>query len=171
MQILPLTLLIAAWFGVVPRPVLVDPLSLQPEEASVRIGTRPAGAPSSYGAAISFALLAKFECPGDAIAESIVVSIADTLARHTPAPGDDVLQASLVVPGDQIVPMDTGNFCVGATARSGDDLLLPAAATAHASLRCRGNDGTAVRFASVAMPLRLVCEPAENQDESAAVGR
>ncbi len=171
MQLLPLTLLIAAWFGVVPRPVLIDPLTLQPQEASVRIGAREAGAPSSYGAAIDFAILAKFNCPGDAIAESIVVSIADTLARHTPAAGDDTLQASLVVPGEQIVPMDTGDFCVGETARNGDDLLLPAAATAHASLRCRDDDGTAVRFASVAMPLRLVCESGETQDESVAVGR
>ncbi len=171
MQPLPLTLLIAAWFGVVPRPVDIDPLTLHPHEASVRIGARPAGASSGYGPAVNFAVVAKFDCPGDAIAESIVVSIADTLSRHTPAAGDNTLEARVVVPGEQIVPMDTGDFCLGDTAKIADELLLPAAATAQVSLRCRDDSGVAVRFASVAMPLRLVCEAGEPQDESVATGR
>lgn len=171
MQLVPLTILIAAWFGVVPREVEIDPLILHVHETSVRIGARPTAALAMYGPAVTFGVIAQFDCPGDTTAESVAVSIADTLWRGTPADGENSVTATLVVPGDQIVPMETGDFCLGETARSEDELLLPAVATAHVSLRCRDANGSAVRFASVAMPLRLVCEVEENQVESASLDR
>ena len=171
MQLLPLTILIAAWFGVVPRELGIDPLILKGQAASVRISARPTGTPAIYGPTVTFAVLAQFDCPGDTIAESVVVSIADTFWRGIPAAGEGSVTASLAVPGDQIVPMDTGDFCLAGATTSGEELLLPAVATAHVSLRCRDESGLAVHFASVAMPLRLSCDVEGTQDESAPFAR
>ena len=117
---------------------------------------------------LDFSLRAKFACPDDGVAESVTISIADAHEHYAPGEGDDSVQATITVPANQIAPIATGDFCMDGDS-GGDEVLLTGVATAQLSLRCLTQSGRRVSFASLRLPLRLVCKGDEDQEPSAGV--
>jgi len=118
--------------------------------------------------ALDFALRAAFNCTGTA--ESLTLSIADThdtLGEDTIS-GQRSAEAILTVPPRQLALASGSRFCLADDLSSADELLVPGLATAHASLRCRNDEGVRVHFTSAPLQVRLLCErpPTEDQDPS-----
>lgn len=115
---------------------------------------------------LEFSVHAQFSCGDGAVAESLTISVADAHERHVPGADQGALQAIVTVPRNQIASVTTGDFC-GDT-DSGGDLLLAGVATAQVSLRCRNEDSSAISYASLGLPLRLVCDQDSSAEVSAA---
>ena len=119
---------------------------------------------------LQFALRALLQCAGQPV--SLTFSIADTL---TTLDGEELqdqraAEATLTVPAQQIALAASKRFCVADDEESGDELLVPGLATAHASLHCSDDGRLSVYFASAPLNLRLSCERAADatQDASSA---
>lgn len=165
------SIVLATFFGIIPlRDLADDQLTLQVNASGAQIKPHAPGLRAGYGQSVTFSLRADFRCGRDAVAESIVISISDTHYRHVPAAGERSFLATVVVPGEQIAPAETGEFCSGEDSGRGEVLLLPAAATAQVSLRCRADAASSISFASTPLPLRLVCQGENGQDASASAG-
>lgn len=117
---------------------------------------------------LDVSLLASFNCPRDAQAHSITVSVADSHKRYGPDEIADAetLEISVNVPAAQIGPVSLGNFCVDGAPIEEASLLLHSIATAQVSLQCRNQLDASVHFASAALPLRLFCMADEDQVSS-----
>lgn len=161
------SILLVTFFGIIPQhDVENDRLMVQVKPAEAQIQPHASGLRVAYGKSLTFSLRADFRCGDDAAAESIVISISDTHYRHVPAVGEKSMLADVVVPGEQIAPAETGDFCSGENSGNGELLLLPAAATAQVSLRCRADAASSISFVSAPLPLRLVCQGDDGQDAS-----
>lgn len=168
MKLLTASILLVACFSTVPqRDLPVDLLKVHVNTAEAQIKPRTPGQRADYGESVAFLVQADFRCGRDAAAESVVVSISDTHYRHVPATGDKSVLATVVVPGEQLAPVDVSDFCTIESSRNGA-LLLPAAATAQVSLRCRIDAVSTISFVSAPLPLRLVCDEEPGQDASAS---
>ena len=171
MKLLFASILMAAFFGGLPlHDFSVDRLTVHVNVAQAQIAPRRSDQHADYGESVTFALRADFRCRDDAAAESVVVSISDTLYRYVPAAGEKSILATVIVPARQIAPAETGAFCTIGEFKNGDLLLLPAAATAQVSLRCRVDDLSTISYASAALPLRLECQGKRDQTPSTSVG-
>lgn len=115
--------------------------------------------------ALDVTVIARFSCSADVAAESITVSIADTHVHFNAAEIADAtsINASLHLPADQIAPISTHDFCRRDVASEIKQLLIPGVASAQVSLRCGSEDQSSIRFASIALPVRLHCESDESQ--------
>jgi len=142
-------------------------LTVHANEASAQIQPREQG--QIKLTSLDLSLIAEFACPAGAKAESVMISVLDTHRHYGPEELADtmVLEVSVNVPAGQIAPIASAEFCRNGGTVDDRGLLIPAIATAHVSLRCRGDAGSSVDFASVALPLRLHCVSDENQDSSA----
>jgi len=120
--------------------------------------------------ALAFDLRVAIECPGES--ESLTLSVADTfttLGREDIA-GHRSAETSLSVPARQLTLAASNNFCIKSDIEETvDELVVPGFLTAFASLRCAGQDGPSMHFASAPLQVRLKCgrEPAEAQESSA----
>ena len=112
---------------------------------------------------LEFSVHAEFVCEDGAVAESVTIGVADAHQRHVPDRDATSLHAIVTVPRKQIASVNTGDFC--ADSDTGGELLLTGVATAQVSLRCRNGSSSTVRYASLGLPLRLIC----GQDASAEV--
>ncbi|MGI9225275.1 MAG: hypothetical protein ACR2QX_12405 [Woeseiaceae bacterium] len=117
---------------------------------------------------LDFPVRAEFDCPIDAVAESVTIGIADAYQRYAPNQDDASFDAVITVPANQIAPIAAGDFCANSE-KVEEDLLLSGVATAQFSLSCVAEDGRFVSFASLELPLRLVCKSDANQEPSPAV--
>lgn len=161
----------AAFFGGLPlHDFTVDLLTVRVNVAQAQIAPRTSDQHADYGESVTFALRADFRCRDNAAAESVVVSISDTLYRYVPAAGEKSILATVVVPGVQIAPAETGAFCTAEDFKKGEFLLLPAVATAQVSLRCRVDAVSTISYVSAALPLRLECQGKTDQKPSASAG-
>ena len=119
---------------------------------------------------LKFGLRAAFKCKGEPV--SVTLSIADTHATFSREQLADrrAAETTLMVPPQQLALAASSRFCVADDADTGDELLVPGLATAHASLRCSNDDGESVHFASAPLQVRLICERGldENQEPSDA---
>ena len=109
---------------------------------------------------LELSLNAAFTCPVDTTADSLTISISDTHRRYDFDKDTETtsLEASLLVPAEQIAPVTAPGFCTDDGTVDDQGLLLPGIATAQLSLRCRHEaDISSVHFASVVIPLRLHC--------------
>ncbi len=118
---------------------------------------------------LEVSLLARFNCPPDAVAHSITVSVADSHRRYgTEEIADaDMLEISIDVPATQIAPVSLTNFCVEGIPMKEAFVVLHGVATAQVSLHCRKQSDASLHFASAALPLRLFCGGDDNQVSSA----
>lgn len=117
--------------------------------------------------ALDVTLLAAFSCQNGNKAASLTVSISDTYQYYGPDLLGDAasVEASFNVPANQLAPVSVPGFCVQGQPAVSRSLLLPGIATAQASLRCGGDDGTAsVHFDSVSVPVTLYCVEEDNSD-------
>jgi len=112
-------------------------------------------------------LLATFNCQNGNKAASLTVSISDTYQYYGPDLLGDAasFEASFNVPANQLAPVSVPGFCIEGRPAGNRRMLLPGIATAQASLRCGGDDGTAsVHFDSVAVPVTLYCVEEDSSD-------
>lgn len=160
---------IAACLCVTTESAVADaPLTLQANETSAQLVSREQGPEQVSLPSLEFSLIAEFECPSETDVESVTVSIADTHERFGPNEISDkmALEVRVDVPANQIAPVTVSDFCINGGPGDENGLLVPGIATAQVSLRCRSENELSVYFASVALPLRLYCEPNENQEAS-----
>jgi hypothetical protein len=117
--------------------------------------------------ALDVTLLATFNCQNGNKAASLTVSISDTYQYYGPDLLGDAasFEATFNVPANQLAPVSVPGFCVLGQPAGNRSMLLPGIATAQASLRCGGDDGTAsVHFHSVSVPVTLYCVEEDNSD-------
>lgn len=145
-------------------------LTLQANEAIVQIKPRNPDEKRVNPPSLELSVVASFSCPADAEPESVTVSVADTYKRYGPEEiaNTATLEALVTVPGSQLSPIASADFCVDGGSTDEQGLLVPGVATAQISLRCRGESSSSVHFSSVALPIRLLCVFDESQEPSAA---
>ena len=146
-----------------------DVLTLHANETRVQIERRDSGRTQVNLPSLDLSLRTSFACPATASAESITISIADTHERFSAENIADVavLEATISVPARQIAPVSLAGFCTNGKEPTESELLLPGIATAHVSLRCRSEEfGASMHYASVAVPLTVICLSNENQEPS-----
>jgi hypothetical protein len=80
--------------------------------------------------------------------------------------GQRSAEAKLEVPPHQLALAAGGRFCIADDPGTSNELLVAGLATVHASLRCAGEDGESVHFASAPLRVRLVCERVPDADQS-----
>jgi hypothetical protein len=122
--------------------------SVAPRSADTRVVSLPP---------LTFNLRAAIRCAGDPV--SVTLSIADTFVTR----GRDELETeratevSLTVPAQQLALAPVRQFCVEDETESGDELVAPGFATAHASLQCENETGVSMLYASAPLNLKLSC--------------
>ena len=107
--------------------------------------------------ALEFELRAAFKCKGEPV--SVTLSVADTFRTLG---GDDLkgLRAAevvLTVPPRQLALAANENFCVADDPDTTNELLVRGLTTVHASLRCAGDTGPSVHYASAPLAVKLIC--------------
>jgi len=163
--------LVVLCLGIVAQQSAADEsLTLHVHEANVQIQPREPDRQRLHLPPLAITLLASFDCETGSRAKSIVVSVSDTHQRLVPAEGELSLQASINVPASQFAPVAIGDFCAIGASVTDSELLIPGIATVQASLHCGTEISSALRFASAALPLRLVCAAVESQVPSDATG-
>jgi len=158
------SILFAAGLGGIPLlPGATDQLKVQALEVVTQIAPHAAGEQKIHTPSLSFSLRVDFSCANDAAA-SLSFGISDTHYRYVPQDGDAAFLAVIEVAAEQIAPISAGNFCVVGSAEDRATLLLHGVATAQVALRCTAGEHTAMRITSTALPLRLVCAAAVDQE-------
>jgi hypothetical protein len=119
--------------------------------------------------ALTFDFRVAIACPGES--ESLTLSVADTFRTFTKEDigGHRSTETSLSVPARQLTLASTNTFCTKDDAEaSSDELVVPGFLTAFASLRCAGQRGPSMHYASAPLQVRLKCErePDESQESS-----
>lgn len=112
--------------------------------------------------ALDVAVVASIECPGNATATSLIVSVSDTHHYFGPKVLADAvtLEAAFEVPARQLAPVVIPEFCVRGAPDDDQSLKLNGVATAQLSMRCSDeNDASSIHFTSVQIPVRLYCLP------------
>lgn len=106
---------------------------------------------------LTFQLRAAIRCDGVPI--SVTLSIADTFATQgrEQLEGLRATEASLTVPAQQLALAANSHFCIKDDDETGDEMLIPGFATAHASLQCENDSGVTVHYASAPLKVRLSC--------------
>jgi hypothetical protein len=135
---------------------------------------------------LEFQLSVDAECDGNTRAESLSISIADTVQTHNASKMDEgeadeiAIETRIRVASSQIAPIGIERFCTGENDDSpaAQALLVTAAFAANISLRCSSEDAQSVRYASLPLEIRLICVPLDDEpsdrppdQESSASGR
>ena len=140
-------------------------LSSHAQAAAVEIKPRAPGQRLIKLPNLEFPMRIDAGCFGEARAESVSISIADTVETHdvstldTDLTNNIVIETTFRVPGGQIAPITVEHFC---TDDDGHDntvqsLLVPAAAAANISLRCSTDNAQSVHYTNVSLEIKLVC--------------
>lgn len=156
-----------------------DRLIVSAQAASVKIGSQASDRHMISLPALEFPLSLEATCVGAAVAESISISIADTRITYSGTDLDMVasmasISTTFQVPGRQISAIAIERFCTGDADDAVNTLLIPAALTAHISLRCASENRQSIRYVSQPLEIRLLCNsgsdarstPPSNQDSS-----
>lgn len=143
-------------------------LTVHAVEASAQIKPRTPNQRQLNLPSLELAVVAEIDCPTDTEAESVTISVADTHQRYGPEAilETTTLEALVSVPGSQLAPITSVEFCIAGAPTDEKSLLVPGVASAQVSLRCRSESSSSVYFAAVALPLKLECVSDENQESS-----
>lgn len=133
----------------------VDPVqvSVTPPEESRRLIRLPD---------LEFQLIVNARCSKDHHPASLSVSVADTrrtLLAENIADSADII-VDLSVPASQASPIPVGDFCSSAKPET-RELLIRDAFIAHLSLRCIGDDGESITYATRPLAVALTCGSAD----------
>ena len=161
--------LLTAFAGAAPAGAAGDIIVAAPETHVTVVPGDP-GSKLVTLPALEFELRAAFKCKGTA--ESVTLSVADTfqtLARDE-LEGLRAAEVVLTVPPHQLALAASENFCIADDPGTASELLVPGLATVHASLRCVGDGGASVHFASAPLAVKLICnrDTDAGQEASAA---
>lgn len=116
-------------------------------------------------------IVASIECPANATASSLVVSVSDTHQYYGPKAlaAAESLEAVFKVPAHQLAPVVIPEFCIKGTPEDNRSVELHGVATAQLSMRCSDeDDSSSMHFTSVQVPVRLYCLPDGEPEASAA---
>lgn len=115
---------------------------------------------------LEFGVRAAFKCKGEPV--SMTLSIADThqTLRQEQLADVRAVEFRLNVPPRQLALAASSPFCVADDPQTSDELVVPGLATANASLRCAGDGGDSVHFASAPLQVRLVCARPADEDQA-----
>lgn len=116
---------------------------------------------------LEFRLRITTRCTAGRRAESLSISIADTrktLSGDSLPPATEI-ETSMRIEARQLAPLALRSFCV-AGGDSGRTLLVPAALTAQASLRCADDDTESIVYASESLDVSIRCEPEPESTEA-----
>lgn len=138
----------------------VDRLRVAAEPAVAVLALQDAGRKLVQLPDVEFRLSLSPSCAGGGRPESLSVTIADTATTLD----SDALSAGgtidlvIRVSAGQLAPLALGGFCVDATSE-GESVMLTAALTAQASLRCSRGEDRSVVFAAAPLDVRVDCIP------------
>lgn len=140
-------------------------LSSHAQAADVEIKPRAPGRRLIRLPNLEFPMRIEAGCFGEARAESVSISIADTVETHdvstldTDLTNNIVVETTFRVPGGQIAPITIEHFCTNDDDHSNaaQSLLVRAAAAANISLRCSNDNAQSVRYAHVSLEIKFVC--------------
>lgn len=143
------------------------------QAAAVEISPLPPGRRLIALPDLEFPLSIDADCFGDAKAESLSISIADTIETHDVSKLDSdlknkfVLETTFRIPGNQLAPVSIEHFCTTGIDSSDatQTLLVPAAAAANISLRCSQENAQSVRYAGVSLKINLICMSLDDQSD------
>lgn len=154
------------------------------QTATVEISPQPAGRRLITLPELEFQVHVDAICRGNSSAESLSISIADTIETHyvstsnVKKSGDLVVDTTIKVTTGQLAPIPIDGFCTSdkddanaAETIATQELLFPAAFAATISLRCSTGSSQSVDYVSVPLDIRLVCKPnAASVDARSATG-
>jgi hypothetical protein len=153
------------------RPDSAARLSVHATPAIVQVKPLAEGRKLIRLPTLEFRFTIQAVCAINTEAKSISISIADT--RKTIS-GDDIATVSdmpivFSVPARQVSPVAVDGFCPLADDRDRlAELLVRSAVTVHLSLRCSGEKGQAITYASHALDVMLQC-PGRGDDQGESV--
>ncbi len=135
------------------------------QETTAVVSPRPAGLKLVNLPVLEFGLRAAFRCKGEPV--SVTLSVADTHAtvRQEKLAEKRSAEAKLQVPPRQLALAASTRFCVADDPETSNELLVAGLATAHASVRCAGEAGESVHFASAPLQVRLICGREPDADQ------
>lgn len=146
-------------------------LKMQADVPEVRIESRGAGRDFVRLPALSFAFTFHASCSEDLLPVSLQLSVADTrkTLRGNEITANNATLTALNIPANQIAPVVIRDFCGRPDAddidgQSRDELsriiIIPAALSAQASLRCASESDAQTVYVSGPLDIALACEAA-----------
>lgn len=145
--------------------------------ATVEISPQPAGRRLISLPELEFQVHVDATCPVNSYAESLSISIADTIETHdaatlnTEKSSEIAIDTTIQVVSGQLAPIPVERFCTSDSDESTSDgmtaaqeLLFPEAFAASISLRCLTDNVQTVSYASLPLDIRLVCTLIQNPD-------
>ena len=120
---------------------------------------------------LDFRLRVDADCNEDTRAESLSISIADTVQTHDASKLNQretdkaVIETTIRVAQGQIAPIVVERFCTGEndSSMAMQELLITAAFAANISLRCSREDAQSVRYATLPLQIRLICVSSDDE--------
>ncbi len=141
-------------------------LEVDVEPASAVVKPLPPGRKLVRLPELEYRINIRARCADDDTVESLSIGIADT--RRTLGSDElaepDTIVVEFTVPARQVAPLPVNRFCL-AEGEGDQEVLVDDAVTAHLSLRCANDTGTAITYASRPLAVALSCD-AGNQPES-----
>ena len=118
--------------------------------------------------ALQFEFGIRASCAPNQAVKSVSISVADTRKTLAGAdiPQDEWVSTAVTLPARQLAPVVVDGFCPEPQ-DADSSLLLRDAATAQISLRCTGEDGDSITYASQSLDVTLVCESGQEVQGSA----
>lgn len=116
---------------------------------------------------LEYAIKIELQCDNGSAPVSLLVSVADTKKTI----GADELQSGekvefgFTVPADQIAPIAIDGFCKTDNLHTNEQILIPAALSAQASLRCAGETIEQTTYASTPLDVELLCASGAEDEE------
>lgn len=153
-------------------PALADGiLSMRALEISAVVQPRPAQQALISLPNLDFAVELSWQC--SEAQPSVTLSVADTLhiLDEDALNGTQPATVTISVPGRQLKLAAHPSFCVADDPESARELQVTGLATAHASLRCTGDSGPSVVFASAPLPVTLACTQTPEVDQVSSTDR
>ena len=115
---------------------------------------------------LEYSIRVELECDTGSAPVSLLVSVADTrksVDADGLQSGEDVA-FQLAVPADQIAPIAIDGFCKTDDLQPDENVLIPAALSAQASLRCAGESVAQTIYASTSLDVELTCKTTVAED-------
>lgn len=109
--------------------------------------------------ALEFEFGIEASCGPERAVKSVSISVADTrkTLESDEIPLGETVSTAFTLPARQLAPVAVDGFCPESQV-AGSSLLLRDAVTAQVSLRCTGEGGDSITYASQSLDVTLVCE-------------
>jgi hypothetical protein len=153
--------LLSLLFAFLPLTLAAEPAQLVAEADQASASVRPADAGNKVLRLpdLTYQIGIEARCNDGESAESLSISIADTrmtLFRDELA-DKSIITVGITVPASQVAPLAADGFCLLEDFEHRKRLINDAF-TANLSLRCRGEEGESIIYASRPLAVALTCD-------------